>query len=146
MDGNLWLALVTLLDTHGGSRNLGLALAAGNATIWKPAPGTPLCSVVVTKIVSRVLEKNGIPGAVASLVTGGKDVGEALAQSKDIPLGQIVVLNQTAHFHSSAIFTVSFTGSEAVGRGVGRIVQSRFGKPLLELGGNNGSFLCPLYG
>lgn len=35
-------------------------------------------------------------------------------------------------------FLVSFTGSEAVGRVVGRAVQSRFGKTILELGGNNG--------
>ena len=34
--------------------------------------------------------------------------------------------------------TVSFTGSEEVGRTVGKTVASRFGKSILELGGNNG--------
>ena len=62
-------------------------MAAGNATIWKPAPTTPLCSIAVTKIVSCVLEKNGIPGAVAGLVTGGSDVGSAIAESREVELG-----------------------------------------------------------
>ena len=106
------LVLITL-------RNLALSLAAGNATLWKPAPSTPLCSIAVTKIVSGVLERNGIPGAVAGLVTGGKDVGVGVVESKLVDM-------------------VSFTGSEAVGRQVGEAVQSRFGKVLLELGGNNG--------
>ncbi|KAF9011864.1 Aldehyde/histidinol dehydrogenase [Cyathus striatus] len=104
--------------------NLALSLAAGNATIWKPSPTTPLCSIAVTSIIARVLEANDVPGAVASLVTGGKDIGEALVQSRDVEL-------------------VSFTGSEHVGRIVGRNVMSRFGKSILELGGNNASIIMP---
>ncbi|KAL0946144.1 hypothetical protein HGRIS_012409 [Hohenbuehelia grisea] len=104
--------------------NLALSMAAGNATIWKPSPTTPLCAIAVTKIVSEVLEKNGIPGAVAGLVTGGKDVGEAVVESKHVDL-------------------VSFTGSEHVGRIVGKAVMSRFGKVILELGGNNASIVMP---
>ncbi|KAH8986932.1 NAD-aldehyde dehydrogenase [Lactarius hatsudake] len=104
--------------------NLSISMAAGNATIWKPSPTTPLCSIAVTRIVSGVLEKNNIPGAVAGLVTGGKDVGEALVQSRDVDM-------------------VSFTGSEHVGRIVGKNVQSRFGKVLLELGGNNAAVVMP---
>lgn len=69
------------------ARNLALSLAAGNATIWKPSPTTPLCSIAVTKIVARVLENNRIPGAVAGLVTGDKDVGAAIAESRDVELG-----------------------------------------------------------
>lgn len=56
--------------------------------MWKPSPTTPLCSIAVTKIISGVLEKNGIPGAVSTLITGGKDVGEAIVESRDIPLGE----------------------------------------------------------
>jgi aldehyde dehydrogenase family 7 member A1 len=37
-------------------------------------------------MVSSVLERNGIPGAVAGLVTGGKDTGQALVGS-DVELG-----------------------------------------------------------
>jgi aldehyde dehydrogenase family 7 protein A1 len=62
-------------------------MAAGNATIWKPSPSTPLCSIAVTNIVARVLESNGIPGAVAGLVTGGKDAGAAIAESPEVELG-----------------------------------------------------------
>ncbi|KIM92238.1 hypothetical protein PILCRDRAFT_57516 [Piloderma croceum F 1598] len=104
--------------------NLALSLAAGNATLWKPSPSTPLCSIAITKIISRVLERNGIPGAVAGLMTGGKDVGAAVVESQNVDL-------------------VSFTGSEAVGRVVGKRVQTRFGKVLLELGGNNASIIMP---
>ncbi|GLB39836.1 putative dehydrogenase [Lyophyllum shimeji] len=104
--------------------NLALSLAAGNATIWKPSPSTPLCSIAVARIVARVLESNGIPGAVAGLVTGGKEAGAAIAESRDIEL-------------------VSFTGSEHVGRIVGKNVMSRFGKTILELGGNNASIVMP---
>lgn len=74
-------------SVHFSYRNLALSLAAGNATIWKPSPTTPLCSIAVTQIVSRVLEANGIPGAVAALVTGGKDTGEAIVQSPEVELG-----------------------------------------------------------
>ncbi|KAF8208281.1 NAD-aldehyde dehydrogenase [Mycena galopus ATCC 62051] len=104
--------------------NLALSLAAGNSTIWKPSHSTPLCSIAVTTIVARVLEQNGIPGAVASLVTGDKDTGAAITESRDVDL-------------------VSFTGSEHVGRIVGRTVQSRFGKVILELGGNNAAIVMP---
>ncbi|VDB83209.1 unnamed protein product [Peniophora sp. CBMAI 1063] len=104
--------------------NLSISLAAGNATLWKPSPTTPLVSIATTKMVSKVLEKNGLPGAVAGLVTGGQSVGETVVGSKDIDM-------------------VSFTGSERVGRIVGKNVQDRFGKVLLELGGNNAAIVMP---
>lgn len=104
--------------------NLSLSLAAGNATLWKPSPTTPLCAVATTKIIAKVLEQNGVNGAVAGLVCGGKDVGEAVVGSPSVDM-------------------VSFTGSEAVGKIVGKAVQDRFGKVLLELGGNNASIIMP---
>jgi aldehyde dehydrogenase family 7 member A1 len=76
------------MDVRVKCRNLAISMAAGNATIWKPSPTTPLCSIAVTKIVSGVLEKNDVPGAVAGLVTGGKDVGEAVVQSQDVDMGE----------------------------------------------------------
>ena len=69
-------------------RNLALSLAAGNATLWKPSPSTPLCSIAVTRIIAGVLEKNDVPGAVAGLVIGGKSVGEAVVESEDIDMGK----------------------------------------------------------
>ena len=98
--------------------NNALALVTGNVMIWKGAPTTPLVSVATTKIVTEVLEKNGIPGAVCSLCTGGADIGQKMAADPRMKL-------------------VSFTGSTKVGRQVAVTVQERFGKHLLELGGNN---------
>ncbi|KAF8336651.1 NAD-aldehyde dehydrogenase [Cantharellus anzutake] len=104
--------------------NLSLSLAAGNATLWKPAPTTPLCAIAVTRIIARVLERNGIDGAVAGLVCGDKLVGETVVGSPNVDM-------------------ISFTGSERVGRIVGKNVQDRFGKILLELGGNNAAIVMP---
>lgn len=98
--------------------NSALALVAGDTTVWKGAPTTNLTSVAITRVLASVLERNKIPGAVASLVCGGVDVGRAIAKDTRLPL-------------------VSFTGSTHVGREVGVTVQQRFGRPLLELGGNN---------
>merc|ERR1719489_699804 len=98
--------------------NSSLALVAGNTMIWKGAPTTPLVSVATSKIVTDVLEKNNLPGAICSLCTGGTDIGKKMAADPRMKL-------------------VSFTGSTNVGRDVAVTVQQRFGKHLLELGGNN---------
>ncbi|KAJ3504611.1 hypothetical protein NLJ89_g7847 [Agrocybe chaxingu] len=84
--------------------NLALSMAAGNATIWKPSPTTPLCSIAVTKIIANVLEKNGIPGAVASLVTGGKDAGKAVVESHDVELASIIMPDADLSLAVPAVF------------------------------------------
>jgi aldehyde dehydrogenase family 7 protein A1 len=93
-------------------------MVCGNTMIWKGAPTTPLVSVATTRIVASVLEKNGYSGAICSLCQGGTDVGKAMAEDPRMKL-------------------VSFTGSTPVGRQVAVTVQQRFGRSLLELGGNN---------
>lgn len=98
--------------------NSAVALVCGNVVLWKGSPATNLTSVAVTKILAEVLEKNGLPGAICSLVTGDADVGEAMARSREIDL-------------------LSFTGSTRVGKAVNAMVHERFGRSLLELGGNN---------
>jgi len=98
--------------------NSALAMACGNTMIWKGAPTTPLTSVAITKCVAKVLEKNSLPGAISALCQGGTDVGQKMASDPRVKL-------------------VSFTGSTAVGLHVAQAVQARFGKHLLELGGNN---------
>ena len=98
--------------------NSALSLVCGNAVLWKGAPTTNLCSIATTKIISKVLEDNNLPGSLCSLVTGGADIGKSMAASDEIDL-------------------MSFTGSTAIGKQVASQVQSRFGKVLLELGGNN---------
>ena len=109
--------------------NNAIAMVCGNTMIWKGAPTTPLVSVATSKIVASVLEKNGFPGAICSLCQGGTEIGQALAADRRIKL-------------------VSFTGSTPVGQKVALTVTERFGKHLLELGGNNaliGKKKTPLY-
>ena len=79
--------------------NAAIAMVAGNVCLWKGAPSTPLVSVAITKLVAEVLEKNGIDGAVSSLVCGDADVGSSMAKDPRIAL-------------------LSFTGSTPVGRQV----------------------------
>jgi len=98
--------------------NNALAMVCGNSLVWKPAPTTSLTAIAVTKLIESVLIENKLPGGICSLVTGEADVGQALTNDARVNL-------------------LSFTGSTEVGRLVGQQVQSRFGKLLLELGGNN---------
>ncbi|XP_058798604.1 putative aldehyde dehydrogenase family 7 member A1 homolog [Phymastichus coffea] len=98
--------------------NSALAMVCGNTTVWKSSPTTPLTSIAITKIISRVLEANKLPGSIASLVTGSGDIGHILTSDKRLPL-------------------ISFTGSSTIGKRVAHVVQERFGKTILELGGNN---------
>ncbi|KAJ1940020.1 Alpha-aminoadipic semialdehyde dehydrogenase [Kickxella alabastrina] len=98
--------------------NSAIGLVCGNAMVWKGAPTTSLTSVAVTKILAEVLEANALPGALCSLVCGGADVGQQLTADRRVDM-------------------VSFTGSTHIGRQVGLEVQRRFGRSLLELGGNN---------
>ncbi|KAJ1840266.1 Alpha-aminoadipic semialdehyde dehydrogenase, partial [Coemansia sp. RSA 2708] len=98
--------------------NSAVSLVCGNSVVWKGAPSTSLTSVAVTKILAQVLEANGLPGAICALATGGADIGRAIAEDKRVNL-------------------VSFTGSTGTGRNVATAVQQRFGKSLLELGGNS---------
>jgi aldehyde dehydrogenase family 7 protein A1 len=98
--------------------NNAISLIGGNVNLWKGAPTTNLCTVAVTRIVSEVLERNNLPGAICSTVCGGAEIGKLFAEDPQVNL-------------------VSFTGSTRVGREVGTTVQRRFGRSLLELGGNN---------
>lgn len=62
--------------------NSAIAMICGNTIVWKEASSTPLIAIATTKIIASVLERNGIPGSVASLITGGSDVGETLVNDK----------------------------------------------------------------
>ncbi len=100
------------------SWNTMLAWVCGDTCIWKPSEKTPLCSIACQQIIAKVFEKNKVPEGVSCLVNGDASVGKWIAQSEQIPL-------------------VSATGSTRMGREVGKMVMERFGRPLLELGGNN---------
>ncbi|CAH1995686.1 unnamed protein product [Acanthoscelides obtectus] len=98
--------------------NSAIAMVCGDTVLWKGSETTPLVSVVTTKIVADVLERNKLPGAIAALCCGGADIGKAMAADSRLKL-------------------LSFTGSTHIGQQVGVEIQKRFGKHLLELGGNN---------
>ena len=105
--------------------NAALALVCGDPLIWKPSEKTPLCAEAVMVLVKRALEKFGdAPDGLVQLVQGERDVGEALVDDPRIAL-------------------VSATGSTAMGRSVGPRVAQRFGRVLLELGGNNATIVAP---
>jgi aldehyde dehydrogenase (NAD+) len=105
--------------------NAALALVCGNPVIWKPSEKAPLCAEAVMAIVRRAIDRFGdAPEGLIQLVQGERDVSEALVDDPRIAL-------------------VSATGSTAMGREVGPRVARRFGRVLLELGGNNAAIVCP---
>jgi aldehyde dehydrogenase (NAD+) len=105
--------------------NAALALVCGNPVIWKPSEKTPLCAEAVMALVRRAVERFGdAPDGLVQLVQGEREIGEALVDDPRISL-------------------VSATGSTAMGRAVGPRVAQRFGRVLLELGGNNAMIVCP---
>ena len=100
-----------------------IAAICGNVTIWKPSEKTPLTAIACQNILKGVLQDNQLPEGIFSLVIGeGNVIGEAMLNDKKIPL-------------------VSVTGSTRVGRHAGTTIASRFGKSILELGGNNAIIL-----
>jgi aldehyde dehydrogenase (NAD+) len=105
--------------------NAALALVCGDPVIWKPSEKTPLCAEAVMVLVRRALDLFGdAPDGLVQLVQGERDVGEVLVDDPRIAL-------------------VSATGSTAMGRAVGPRVAQRFGRALLELGGNNCTIVAP---
>ncbi|RMD49440.1 MAG: aldehyde dehydrogenase family protein [Ignavibacteria bacterium] len=105
--------------------NAMIATVCGDANLWKPSSKVPLTAIAVQKILKKVIEENNLPEGLFSLVIGrGSSVGEKLLNDKRIPL-------------------VSITGSTAVGRHANEVIAKRFGKTILELGGNNAIIITP---
>jgi aldehyde dehydrogenase (NAD+) len=104
--------------------NAALALACGNPVIWKPSEKTPLCAEAVMALVRRAADRfGGVPDGLVQLVQGDRELGESLVDDPRVAL-------------------VSATGSTAMGRAVGPRVAQRFGRVLLELGGNNATIVA----
>ena len=105
--------------------NAALALVCGDPVIWKPSEKTPLCAAAVMALAERALKRFGdAPDGLLQCVQGGREVGEALVDDPRVAL-------------------LSATGSTAMGRAVGPRVAQRFGRSLLELGGNNAMIVAP---
>jgi aldehyde dehydrogenase (NAD+) len=105
--------------------NAALALVCGDPVVWKPSEKTPLCAAAVMAVFARALARFGdAPDGLAQLLQGDRTAGEALADDSRIAL-------------------VSATGSCRMGRELGPRVAARFGRSLLELGGNNALVVAP---
>ncbi len=110
------------------SWNTALALICGNSVVWKPSEKTPLtalaCQAVFEKALIRFAENNPdtAPENLSQVVIGERDAGNALVENNKVPL-------------------ISATGSTRMGREVGPKVAARFGRSILELGGNNAMIL-----
>jgi aldehyde dehydrogenase (NAD+) len=105
--------------------NAALALVCGDSVVWKPSEKTPLTALAVQALFERAAARfGGAPDGLSSVLIGGRAAGAALVEDPRVPL-------------------VSATGSTRMGREVAPIIARRFGRALLELGGNNAMIVAP---
>ncbi|HMG48297.1 MAG TPA: aldehyde dehydrogenase family protein [Allosphingosinicella sp.] len=105
--------------------NACLAFVCGDSVVWKPSEKTPICAAAVGDLFAKAAARFGeAPAGLLEIVQGGREVGEAMADDSRVPL-------------------VSATGSTRMGRALGPRVAARFGRALLELGGNNAMIVAP---
>lgn len=100
------------------SWNAAIAAVCGDPVLWKPSSSVPLCGIAVQHIANRVMADHGLNGIFNLIIGSGREVGDLLLEDHRLPL-------------------ISFTGSTKIGRHVSQTVTSRFGRTILELGGNN---------
>lgn len=106
------------------SWNTALALVAGDAVVWKPSENAVLAALGAQSLLARAAAEVGAPEGLVPVLVGGRDIGDAMVRDERVAL-------------------VSATGSVRMGREVGPVVAERFGRVLLELGGNNGAIVAP---
>jgi len=105
--------------------NSAIATVCGDSNLWKPSSKTPLCAIAVQNLLADVIKENNLPEGLFSLIIGkGSTVGEKMLKDKRVPL-------------------ISLTGSTAIGKHAAEVVSKRFGKTILELGGNNAIIITP---
>lgn len=106
------------------SWNTAIALVCGDPVVWKPSELTPLTALACDALLARAAADTGVPAGVHRLLLGARDCGEHLVDDPRVAL-------------------VSATGSVRMGREVAPRVAARFGRCLLELGGNNAAVVTP---
>jgi len=106
------------------SWNAMLAAVCGDVCIWKPSEKTPLSAIACQNLMAQIVKENNLPEGIFCLINGDYQVGEMLTKDHSIAL-------------------VSATGSTRMGKIVGAALAERFGKSILELGGNNAIILTP---
>ena len=105
--------------------NAMLAAVCGDVNIWKPSSKVPLSAIACQNIIKDVLVENKLPEGIFTLIVGkGSTIGEKILNDNRIPL-------------------ISVTGSTNVGRHAGEVIAKRFGRAILELGGNNAIIMTP---
>jgi len=104
--------------------NTALSWVAGDTCVWKASEKTPLCGIACQNIWNEVAKENDLPEGISCIINGDYKVGEMMTTDDRLPL-------------------ISATGSTRMGRIVGTKVAERFGKSLLELGGNNAIIITP---
>ncbi|PYD71659.1 L-piperidine-6-carboxylate dehydrogenase [Novacetimonas hansenii] len=108
------------------SWNAALALVCGNPCIWKPSEKTPLTALATHALFDEAVRQFGAdaPAGLSALIIGDGAIGQRLVDDRRVPV-------------------ISATGSTRMGRIVGERVARRFGRSILELGGNNASIVTP---
>ena len=106
------------------SWNTAIALVCGDPVVWKPSERTPLSSLAAEALLQRAIAETDHPTALSQVLLGGPEVGRTLVADPGVAL-------------------LSATGSTGMGRTVGPVVAERFGRSLLELGGNNAAVVAP---
>jgi aldehyde dehydrogenase (NAD+) len=104
--------------------NTALALVCGDAVVWKPSEKTPLTALACAALLDQAISAQGAPKDVHVLGIAEQEAGPALVDDPRIAV-------------------VSATGSERMGAEVGPRVAARFGRAILELGGNNAAIVAP---
>lgn len=109
--------------------NFALAIVCGDTVIWKPSEKTPLSALACQALFNQSIKEyvdsgHKAPDALSQLVIGSGKTGEALVNNRHVPL-------------------ICATGSCSMGKIVGPKVAERFGRSLLELGGNNAVIVTP---
>ncbi|MCE9681811.1 L-piperidine-6-carboxylate dehydrogenase [Halomonas alkalisoli] len=106
--------------------NAALALVCGDSLLWKPSEKTPLSALACQALLERAMAEFGdeAPADLSQVILGDRVAGERLADDPRVPL-------------------ISATGSTRMGREVAPRVAARFGRSILELGGNNAMILAP---
>ena len=104
--------------------NTALALVAGDTVVWKPADATRLSAIAVDALLAQAVHEVGAPQGIHQLVLTDRVGGAALVADPRVAL-------------------ISATGSVRMGREIAPVIAGRFGRALLELGGNNGAIVAP---
>ncbi|MGE5175833.1 MAG: aldehyde dehydrogenase family protein [Hyphomicrobiales bacterium] len=98
--------------------NAAIAAVCGDTVIWKPSSKVPLCAIAVQRICDTVMKEHDAAGVFNLVIGRGSDVGDGMLADRRVPL-------------------ISATGSCRMGRRIAEVVGPRFGRTILELGGNN---------